>query len=194
MKRTYEAMVLLDNREVKQGWQALKDQVCGLFTKHGASIKSAKRWDERRLAYPIKHQLRGTYMLAYFEAETSELTAIRRELDYAEAVFRHMTFACEDIPADAFEPEAEFDESAVRVEDTSMTDLPADEPEEEEAKAEEAKGEEAKAEEATGEAAEGEAAASEAPAAEAPATEAPAAEASGDDAAEKTEETKEGDA
>lgn len=176
MKRTYEAMVLLDNREVKQGWQALKDQVCGLFTKHGASIKSAKRWDERRLAYPIKHQLRGTYMLAYFEAETSDIAAIRRELDYAESVFRHMTFACEEIPADAYEPEAEFDEAAVRVEDTSMTDLPEEEPEEE-APAEEAK-------------AEGDAEAS----AEAAAEDAPAAEAAEGDSAETAEENKEGDA
>jgi ribosomal protein S6 len=178
LKRTYEAMVLLDNREVKQGWQALKDQVCGLFTKHGASIMSAKRWDERRLAYPIKHQLRGTYMLAYFEAETSEIAAIRRELDYAESVFRHMTFACEEIPADAYEPEAEFDEAAVRVEDTSMTDLPEDEPEEEAAPAEEAKAE--------GESTEGEG--------EKAAEEAPAAEASSEAPAETTEETKEGDA
>ncbi len=178
MKRTYEAMVLLDNREVKQGWQALKDQVCGLFTKHGASIMSAKRWDERRLAYPIKHQLRGTYMLAYFEAETSEIAAIRRELDYAESVFRHMTFACEEIPADAYEPEAEFDEAAVRVEDTSMTDLPEDEPEEEAAPAEEAKAE--------SESTEGEG--------EKAAEEAPAAEASSEAPAETTEETKEGDA
>ncbi|MDA0373873.1 MAG: 30S ribosomal protein S6 [Planctomycetota bacterium] len=174
MKRTYETMVLLDNREVKQGWQALKDQVCGLFTKHGATIKSAKRWDERRLAYPIQHQLRGTYLLAYYEAETSELAAIRRELEYAEAVFRHMTLACEEIPADAYDPEAEFDESAVRVEDTSMTDLPEDEPEEE-APAEEAKAEESGAGEDAAE-------------------EAPAAEASSDAAAENTEETKEGDA
>ncbi|MGA0059902.1 MAG: 30S ribosomal protein S6 [Planctomycetota bacterium] len=173
MKRTYEAMVLLDNREVKQGWQALKDQVCGLFTKHGASIKSAKRWDERRLAYPIKHQLRGTYLLAYFEAETSEIAAIRRELEYAESVFRHMTLACEEIPADAFEPDAAFDEAAGRVEDTSMTDLPQDEPAEEAAPAEEASAE-----------GEGEAAAEEAP----------AAEASSDAPAETTEETKEGDA
>ncbi len=116
MKRTYEAMVLLDNREVKQGWQALKDTVIGLFTKHGADIKSARRWDERRLAYPIERQLRGTYLLIYFEAETSELALMRRELEYAEAVLRHLTHVCEEIPADAYDPEEEFDEESVRVE------------------------------------------------------------------------------
>jgi small subunit ribosomal protein S6 len=189
LKRTYETVSLRDNWKGKRVWQSLKDQVCGLFTKHGATIKSAKRWDERRLAYPIQHQLRGTYLLAYYEAETSELAAIRRELEYAEAVFRHMTLACEEIPADAYDPEAEFDESAVRVEDTSMTDLPEDEPEEE-APAEEAKAEEAKAEEAKAE----EAKAEESGAGEDAAEEAPAAEASSDAAAENTEETKEGDA
>lgn len=121
MNRTYEAMVLLDNREVKKGWQGLKDQVCGLFTKHGAEIKSARRWDERRLAYPIKNQLRGTYLLLYFEAPTASITGIRRDLDYTESVLRHMALVCEVIPESAFDPEAAFDESAVRVEDTHGT-------------------------------------------------------------------------
>jgi ribosomal protein S6 len=112
-------MVLLDNREVKRGWQGLKDQVCGLFTKHGAEIKSARRWDERRLTYPIGHQLRGTYMLIYFESETSEIGAIRRELEYSDPVLRYITLTCEEVPADAFEPESEFDADAIRVEDTA---------------------------------------------------------------------------
>ena len=59
MTKTYEGMLLLDNREVKRGWQALKDNVTGLFTKHDAEILSARRWDERRLAYPIKRQQRA---------------------------------------------------------------------------------------------------------------------------------------
>ena len=61
--RTYECMCLLDNREVRKGWQPLKDAVAGVFNKHGARILSARRWDERRLAYAIKGQQRGTYLL-----------------------------------------------------------------------------------------------------------------------------------
>jgi len=117
LKRTYEAMLLLDNREVRKGWQPLKEQVCGLFTKHGAEIKSARRWDERRLAYPINRQLRGTYLLVYFDSPTSALTGIRRDLEFAEVVLRHLTQAVAAVPETALEPEAAFDESAVRVED-----------------------------------------------------------------------------
>ncbi len=115
--RTYEAMLLLDNRAVKRGWQALKDNVTGLFQKHGAEIVSAKRWDERRLAYPIKHQLRGTYLLVYCKAETESVSAIQRDLEYADPVLRYLTLACDEVPETAFEPESAFDESAVRVEE-----------------------------------------------------------------------------
>jgi small subunit ribosomal protein S6 len=33
-------------------------------------ILSSRRWDERRLAYPIKGQNRGTYLLVYFSRPT----------------------------------------------------------------------------------------------------------------------------
>ena len=61
--RTYECMCLLDNREVRKGWQPLKETVVGMFKKHGAEMLSARRWDERRLAYPIRGQQRATYLL-----------------------------------------------------------------------------------------------------------------------------------
>ncbi|MHC4919357.1 MAG: 30S ribosomal protein S6, partial [Planctomycetota bacterium] len=90
MKRTYECMCLLDNREVRQGWQALKDAVAGMFTKHGADIVSARRWEERRLAYPVKHQQRGTYLLVYFNGEPEMITPLRRELELSEPVMRNL--------------------------------------------------------------------------------------------------------
>ncbi|MBI5849594.1 MAG: 30S ribosomal protein S6 [Planctomycetes bacterium] len=112
-------MLLLDNREVRKGWQPLKDLVTGLFTKHGAQIKICKRWDERRLAYPIRRQLRGTYLLIYFSADTQAIGGIRRDLEFFEPVLRHLTQAIDEIPATAFEPETAFDESQVRVEDVA---------------------------------------------------------------------------
>lgn len=116
VKRTYECMVLLDNREVKQGWQRVKDTVTGLFTKHGANVVSARLWDERRLAYPVKQQRRGTYLLIYFDAETQALAPLSRELEFSEAVLRHLVLACDEVPREAYEPEREFDVNAIGVE------------------------------------------------------------------------------
>ena len=151
---TYETMVLLDNREVKKGWDALKSDVCGLFAKHDAEVVSARRWEERRLAYPINGQLRATYMLVYHNAPTDSITPINRELMYSQLVLRHMTVTCEEIPQDAYEPEAEFDASLTPVGDEKPAE---EEAPAEEAKAEEGKAEEAKVDEAKAEATEGDA-------------------------------------
>lgn len=130
MNKTYETMVLLDNREVKKGWDVLKSDVGGLFEKHAAKIVSARRWDERRLAYPIKGQQRATYLLIYHEAPTSAIIPINRELMYSEVVLRHMTTAIEEIPADAHEPEAEFDPEAIPTDDDPVESSVATEEEE----------------------------------------------------------------
>ena len=117
-------MCLLDNREVRQGWQALKDAVTGMFQKHGAEIVSARRWNERRLAYPIKHQQRGTYLLVYFEGEPDVITPLRRELELSEVVLRNLVLTCDKVPEEASEPEEAFDESQVQVEDVYQAPPP----------------------------------------------------------------------
>jgi ribosomal protein S6 len=106
-------MCLLDNREVRKGWQPLKEAVGGMFTKHGAKIISARRWDERRLSYPIRGQQRGTYLLMYLEADTQQVVGIRRDLQFNEAVLRSMLVSCAEVPQTAFEPEAAFDVNAI---------------------------------------------------------------------------------
>ncbi len=143
-------MVILDNREVRQGWDALKNAVTGMFTKHGVEILVAKRWDERRLAYPINRQQRATYLVVYFNGEADAVAHIRRELELNESTMRHVVLACDKVPEDAFEPEDEFDETQVQVEEISI-ETPHVAAAEEEAPAE---GEKATGEDATGEKAE----------------------------------------
>ena len=113
MSNTYECMVLVNNQEVRKGWQACKQHVIDVFAKHKAEVVSARRWDERRLAYPIKGQQRATYLLVYFKAEHLVPAAIRRDLDFSDTVLRHLILQCEEVPADAHEPEAAFDEARV---------------------------------------------------------------------------------
>ena len=115
--RTYECMCLLDNREVRKGWQPLKDSVLAMFTKHGAKVLSGRRWDERRLAYTIKGQQRGTYLLVYFSANTQVLSAIRRDLQFNESLLRFLLVDCEDVPQTAYEPEAAFDINTIPSDD-----------------------------------------------------------------------------
>ena len=115
--RTYECMCLLDNREVRKGWDPLKDAVAGIFTKHGGKILSSRRWDERRLAYAIEGQVRATYLLVYFAIDTQGIPLLRRDLQFYESMLRYMVTDCPDVPAGAYEPEAAFDVNAIPEDD-----------------------------------------------------------------------------
>ena len=111
--RTYECMCLLDNREVRKGWDPLKSAVNGMFTKHGAEMLSSKRWDERRLTYAIRGQQRATYLLSYFKANTQQIAGIRRDLQFSDVVLRSLVLACDEVPPTAYEPEVAFDVNAI---------------------------------------------------------------------------------
>ena len=125
--RIYECMCLLDNREVRKGWDSLKGTVAAIFAKHGAEVMSSRRWDECRLGYPVRGQLRGTYLLIYFKADTQALTAIRRDMQFSEPVMRFLTTVCEEVPETAYEPEAEFDVNAIPDEEAPATEEAAPE-------------------------------------------------------------------
>ncbi|MGK0263973.1 MAG: ribosomal protein S6 [Planctomycetota bacterium] len=176
--RTYECMCLLDNREVRKGWESAKDSVAAIFTKHSAKILSSRRWDERRLAYPMNGQVRATYLLIYIEIETGNIPVLRRDLQFSDALLRYMITDCPDVPEGAYEPEEEFDVNAIPEDDApDVVEAPAEEaaasdkPADGEAKADEG---EAKADEGEAKAAEGDAKAAEAATEDKPAEEKPA--------------------
>jgi small subunit ribosomal protein S6 len=118
-------MCLLDNREVRKGWQTLKEAVLGLFTKHGAKILSSRRWEERRLAYPMNGQHRGTYLLIYFAIDTQNVAGIRRDMQFHESLLRYMLIECAEVPQAAYEPEAAFDVNAIPADDAPPAPAPA---------------------------------------------------------------------
>jgi small subunit ribosomal protein S6 len=137
MSRIYEIMYLLDNNAVRAGWKEAKAAATGLIEKHGGKVLSARRWEERKLAYTIKQRRRGTYLLAYAEVPGPHIAPLRRELDLTESVLRYLILAAEIVPPQELEltraeSEAGFVVPAPPPEDTpEASDFSADEEEEE---------------------------------------------------------------
>lgn len=116
----YEGMFLLDNQVVRADYKTAKALVIDTLKKHGAEVVSARRWDERRLAYPIEGRLRGTFLLTHFRAGPNAITGIRREAELDERILRHLLLAVEEIPA------AELELSAAEGDDFAPPPPPAD--------------------------------------------------------------------
>ena len=127
MSRLYEAMFLIDNDAVRAGWAELKAGVSAVVEKHGGKIRTARRWDERKLAYPIKHRKRATYLLAYCELPEKSMSTLSRELEIDERVLRYLLTRTEEVPAKELELA-----SAEEAEDFLVPEPPSDdEPEQE---------------------------------------------------------------
>ncbi len=64
MTQLYETMVLLDNDVVRSDWKKAKAIVTDTVAKYDGSLETCRRWDERRLAYPMKTKNRAAFYLA----------------------------------------------------------------------------------------------------------------------------------
>lgn len=103
MSRIYEVMYLLDNNAVRAGWKEAKAATTALVEKHHGKVLSARRWEERKLAYPIRQRRRGTYLLSYAEIAPADVAGLRRELDLTENVLRYLILSTESVPAQELE-------------------------------------------------------------------------------------------
>lgn len=99
MAKIYEGMFLLDNEVVRRSWAGAKSAVTDLIGKHGGSVHSARRWAERRLAYPVRGRRRGSYLLTYYEIPREGIPTLVRDLDLSETVLRYLLLGVEEIPA-----------------------------------------------------------------------------------------------
>ena len=84
----YEGFFLLNTSRITPEGGGATKTVGDLLKKHGAAIVRVDVWDERKLAYAVKDQKRGTYVLAHFEAASPAVAAIRNEVNISEDVLR----------------------------------------------------------------------------------------------------------
>ncbi len=88
--RTYEGMLLVEPTIAAKEWQRVVDEVERIAKRHGAAVLQVSRWGERKLAYPVKKNNRGTYVLTYFSAPPTVVGKIKADLQLSEVVLRHV--------------------------------------------------------------------------------------------------------
>ena len=87
---TYEGMFLLDSAKAAASWDDAVRHVHDILTKHKAEIVASRQWDERRLAYPVEGQKKGTYLLTFFRADASELKEISADCRLSDLILRDL--------------------------------------------------------------------------------------------------------
>lgn len=94
--RLYEGLFLFPQSAAADLGAAV-EHVREILARSEAEIVSLVKWDERRLAYDIRGNKRGLYLLAYFRAPTGNLARIERDCNLSERLLRAMVLKAEHI-------------------------------------------------------------------------------------------------
>ncbi len=96
---TYEAMFLLSQAVAADLGGAI-EHIKEILSRGHAEIIALRKWDERRLAYEIKGQKRGYYILAYFKAQGDMLSHIERDCNLSEKILRNIFLRADHLTMD----------------------------------------------------------------------------------------------
>jgi len=84
-KSKYEAMFLFPGgAEAEASVKRVRD----IIEKHGGTLLVVKKWDERKLAYEVKKQKRGLFVVAYFTGPGQAITPITRDVNLSDDILR----------------------------------------------------------------------------------------------------------
>jgi len=87
-RNLYEAMFVVDSAKGGSQFPDVIRHIAGLLNSQEADIDRIEKWDERKLAHPIKGVEKGIYVLTYFTAPPSRIKDLREEIGMSEEVLR----------------------------------------------------------------------------------------------------------
>lgn len=93
---TYEAMFLLSPAVAADLGGALA-HINEILQRGHAEVIAMKKWFEGRLAYEVKGQKRGVYILTYFNAPAGDIAHIERDCNLSEKIMRALILRCDHL-------------------------------------------------------------------------------------------------
>ena len=94
--RLYETMFLVDNAKAKENVEAVAAELKEMLERFGGEVINCEKWDERKLAYQIVKQRRGTYMLSHWNGPPDAPAKLERACQLSDTVLRVLTVLDED--------------------------------------------------------------------------------------------------
>ena len=86
----YEMVLIFSPEVVEEDFDAAVDKVSQFIVGRGGAISAVEVWGKRRLAYPIKRFVEGSYVLVQFKMRTTLCRELEANLQISEEVLRHL--------------------------------------------------------------------------------------------------------
>jgi len=93
----YECVLIARNDVTQQQVEGIADGIAGQLEAEGGAVKKREYWGLRSLAYRIKKNRKGHYLLLGLDAKPAFITEMERQLRLNEDMLRFMTVRVETI-------------------------------------------------------------------------------------------------
>ena len=93
----YETVLIARNDVTQQQVEAVADEIGTELETDGGSVKKREYWGLRGLAYRIKKNRKGHYMLLALDAKPAFVNEMERKLGLNEDILRFMTVRIEEV-------------------------------------------------------------------------------------------------
>ena len=93
----YETVLIARNDVTQQQVEAVADEIGTELETDGGSVKKREYWGLRGLAYRIKKNRKGHYMLLAIDAKPAFVNEMERKLGLNEDILRFMTVRIEEV-------------------------------------------------------------------------------------------------
>ncbi len=88
----YESIFILRASLTDEETAAVLEKMKQVLEKHGAAVLKADNWGKKKLAYKVKHDRRGTYLLLQFESDTGNVVSeLERLYRLEDSVLKFLT-------------------------------------------------------------------------------------------------------
>jgi small subunit ribosomal protein S6 len=88
--RKYELVCVIQPDLDETAFNGILDRVKGWVTESGGSVDKVDLWGKRKLAYAIRKQREGNYVLFNLSLQPTMTAALEQNLRYTETIMRHM--------------------------------------------------------------------------------------------------------
>jgi small subunit ribosomal protein S6 len=91
----YEGLFIFDSNKYAKDPVAVSNNLTTAIQTFGGEVLASRLWEERRLAYPINGQRKGTYWLTYFSLDTRKLVELERQYQLDDNLMRSLILKVE---------------------------------------------------------------------------------------------------
>jgi small subunit ribosomal protein S6 len=96
--KLYETIALYHPELTDEGLDERAARVGSIVSEHGGKVSSINKWKKRRLAYPVKKQAEGFFIVIRYLADKKVLADLDYVLRYDDRCLRYLTLDIAQFP------------------------------------------------------------------------------------------------